>query len=89
MRWLKIGITLRNFEWDYVEFALKYYAQQFKQEGKSCIWKMAFDGHYNLSCAGETHERGNFEFNKQWRVKHCTYCGGKITFIGNPIIVCE
>lgn len=47
---------------------------------KSCNWTRSFDYHYNLSCANETNERGNYEFNNKWKFIYCPYCGGKIDF---------
>ena len=48
-----------------------------------CKWIRAFDGHFNLSCANEYHERGNGNFRdkdkgSKWQFNHCPYCGRKI-----------
>lgn len=60
--------------------------EDYAKDSKKCNWTMAFDGHYNLSCANETNERGNHEFNNKWKFKYCPYCGGKIDFTPTPKI---
>lgn len=48
-----------------------------------CKWIRAFDGHFNISCVNETHERANGNFRdkdkgSKWHFKYCPYCGKKI-----------
>jgi len=54
---------------------------------KKCIWVRAFDGHFNISCVGETGKRanGNFvsckKFKAKWDFKFCPYCGKAIEIV--------
>lgn len=44
-----------------------------------CLWTRSFDAHFNLSCANETHQRGNGNFKgAKWEFVYCPYCGRKI-----------
>lgn len=46
-----------------------------------CEWAKAFDGNFNISCVGETGQRGNGGFkgkNARWDFKYCPYCGREI-----------
>ena len=52
----------------------------------TCTWVRQFDNNFNLSCANETHERGNGNFKgkdrgAKWEFIFCPYCGGKINEI--------
>jgi hypothetical protein len=53
--------------------------------GGKCDWRRSFDGHFNISCANETNQRGNGQFlpdekikTTKWNFKHCPYCGKEI-----------
>jgi len=52
---------------------------------KKCKWLRIFDGHFNISCVFENHERANGNFkpdkkvtNTKWNFKYCPYCGKEI-----------
>ena len=48
---------------------------------KSCKWQKSFDGHFNIGCVNETHERANGQFKGDgttWEFNYCPYCSGKI-----------
>jgi hypothetical protein len=76
------------------EFSKTYYAKELpKAAGKEsnstpllCTWTKAFDGHFNLGCAGETGQRGNGRFigkatTTTWHFTYCPYCGRKIELV--------
>ena len=49
--------------------------------GVMCKWVKGFDGHFNISCVGETGQRANYDFkgrNAKWEFKYCPYCGREI-----------